>query len=97
MKELPVGPRERLFSIVEDTNFVALIASNQPLPLVANERCGRWYIPPWRHAESAYFKSTDGHIGQYAFSKKRLNLHLLDIIGKSNGLVSCRGGTQNGI
>ena len=90
MIELRTGPRERLHSIVEDANFIALIASDQYLPLVANERCGRWYIPPWRQAESAYFKSTDGHVGQYAFSKRRLNLHLLETIGKNNGLVLVR-------
>ena len=78
----------RLLSIVEDATYVGTIAESYPtLPLVANERCGRWYVPPGKQAVSAYFKSTDGHCGQYAFSKRRLNLHLLDVIGRNGGCV----------
>jgi tRNA A64-2'-O-ribosylphosphate transferase len=57
------------------------------LPLVANERCGSWYIPPERKTASAYFKSTDGHTGQWSFSTRRLNLHLLDLVGRHDGCV----------
>lgn len=57
------------------------------LPLVANERCGSWYIDPKRKAGSAYFKSTDGHTGQWKFSLRRLNLHLLELIGERGGWV----------
>lgn len=78
----------RLSSIYEDYLFVNQIASYFQLPLVANERCGSWYIPPERKAASVYFKSTDGHFGQWAFSKRRLNLHLIDLIIKSKGCVS---------
>jgi tRNA A64-2'-O-ribosylphosphate transferase len=52
---------------------------------VANERCGRWYIPPERIAESVYFKSTDGHTGQWGFSLRRLNLHIIDLVARSGG------------
>lgn len=57
----------------------------QRRPLVANERCGSWYIRPGMKGASAYFKSTDGHTGQWKFSTRRLNLHLLPIIERCDG------------
>lgn len=54
-------------------------------PLVANERCGSWYIRPGLKGASAYFKSTDGHTGQWKFSTRRLNLHLLPVIERCDG------------
>lgn len=36
---------------------------------------------------SAYFKSTDGHINHWAFSTRRLNLPMLDLLGHANGAV----------
>lgn len=56
-------------------------------PLVANERCGSWYIPPGKKDGSAYFKSTDGHERAWKFSTRRLNLHLIDMIEKNDGCV----------
>lgn len=75
----------RLTSIDQDALFVQQLASHVNLPLVTNERCGGWYVPPDKKAGSVYFKSTDGHFGQWTFSKRRLNLHLLDIINRSGG------------
>lgn len=77
----------RLRSIRQDARFVELVAAALGLPLVANERCGSWYIDPARKAASAYFKSTDGHTGQWKFSTRRLNLHLLELIGRHDGSV----------
>ncbi|KAL8796508.1 MAG: hypothetical protein Q9195_001182 [Heterodermia aff. obscurata] len=77
----------RLASIAHDSSFVCDLHSLFHLPLIANERCGSWYIPPAVKTASAYFKSTDGHTGQWAFSCRRLNLHLLDYIGKHNGCI----------
>ncbi|KAJ5382439.1 Initiator tRNA phosphoribosyl transferase [Penicillium concentricum] len=54
----------RLQSIKTDATFAQEVADHYGLPLVANERCGSWYIPPMAKAGSAYFKSTDGHTGQ---------------------------------
>ncbi|KAG8160089.1 hypothetical protein KVR01_010726 [Diaporthe batatas] len=59
----------------------------QRRPIVANERCGSWYIRPGLKGASAYFKSTDGHTGQWKFSTRRLNLHLLPIIEKCDGII----------
>ncbi|KAI4141673.1 MAG: hypothetical protein LQ341_003456, partial [Variospora aurantia] len=77
----------RLSSIYHDWLFVRQIAERYQLPLVANERCGSWYIPPDIKAGSAYFKSTDGHQGQWAFSTRRLNLQVLDIVEKHGGCI----------
>ncbi|KAL8936340.1 MAG: hypothetical protein Q9211_004237 [Gyalolechia sp. 1 TL-2023] len=77
----------RLASIDCDSIFVQKIAHHYKLPLVANERCGTWYIPPELKAGSAYFKSTDGHQGQWRFSSRRLNLQVLDIVGRNGGCI----------
>lgn len=82
----------RLRSILQDADFVQQIVhgvshNGSELPLIANERCGSWYIPPDRKAGSAYFKSTDGHFGQWDFSLRRLNLQVLGIVGKHGGAV----------
>ena len=78
----------RLSSIAHDAAFVQRVASTYPcLPLVANERCGSWYIPPSRLASGGYWKSTDGHHGEWAFSTRRLNTHILKLIGNGQGAV----------
>ncbi|RYP00060.1 hypothetical protein DL764_006610 [Monosporascus ibericus] len=88
-RNLSVG--NRLRSIREDAAFVAEVAAafgpGRPRPVVANERCGSWYVHPRSKAASAYFKSTDGHFGQWRFSARRLNLHLLDLVGERDGCV----------
>jgi hypothetical protein len=78
----------RLQSIETDATFAQEVADHYGLPLVANERCGSWYIPPTAKAGSAYFKSTDGHTGQWDFSFRRLNLQLLPLAKDHGGLVS---------
>ncbi|OAA61117.1 tRNA a64-2 -o-ribosylphosphate transferase [Niveomyces insectorum RCEF 264] len=85
----------RLRSIHHDAAFVAKVAAAyEGYPLVANERCGSWYLPPAlsSKAGSAYFKSTDGHTGQWKFSTRRLNLHLLPLLSSSRAEASAGGG-----
>ncbi|KIX10053.1 uncharacterized protein Z518_01134 [Rhinocladiella mackenziei CBS 650.93] len=77
----------RLHSILADAKFAKQVSEHYNLPLVANERCGSWYIDPTDKAGSAYFKSTDGHHGQWDFSLRRLNLQLLPILGSHGGAV----------
>ncbi|KAH8663950.1 initiator tRNA phosphoribosyl transferase [Xylariales sp. PMI_506] len=77
----------RLRSIKEDADFVRDVSSAFRRPLIANERCGSWYISPDTKAGSAYFKSTDGHTGQWKFSTRRLNLHLLRTIAEDDGCI----------
>ena len=94
----------RLRSICVDAEFARDVSQAFKLPLVPNERCGTWYVPPGGldvneatdpgrgKTTSAvptcvYFKSTDGHHGQWTISFRRLNLHLLDLVGKHGGCI----------
>ncbi|PNT73455.1 hypothetical protein BRADI_2g58742v3 [Brachypodium distachyon] len=77
-----------LRSVAEDAAFVAEIAALWPaLPLVANLRCGLWYTQPRTLAATCYFKSTDGHAGNWSFSTARLNLHLALLAGERGGCI----------
>ncbi|KAI0023589.1 initiator tRNA phosphoribosyl transferase [Xylariomycetidae sp. FL0641] len=87
LKRANLSITNRLRSVREDAAFVTEVAHALNRPLVANERCGSWYIHPAEKAGSAYFKSTDGHVGQWQFSTRRLNLQLLDLIGKHDGCI----------
>ncbi|KAI1215025.1 initiator tRNA phosphoribosyl transferase [Annulohypoxylon truncatum] len=87
LKRANLSITNRLRSIREDADFVSEVAAAFSRPLIANERCGSWYIPPETKAGSAYFKSTDGHTGQWRFSTRRLNLQLLSIIGNNDGCI----------
>ncbi|KAI8093707.1 tRNA A64-2'-O-ribosylphosphate transferase [Halteromyces radiatus] len=79
----------RLKSIQEDALFVDKVAHLYPhLALVANERCGSWYINPTKHkVHSVYFKSTDGHMGEWDFNVRRGNFHIIDIIAAHQGCI----------
>lgn len=79
--------QNRLRSIVADFEYVQTISETYNLPLIANERCGSWYIHPAIKSGSAYFKSTDGHHGQWSFSLRRLNLQILSIVGHHGGAI----------
>jgi len=86
-KKSSLSISNRLSSIAQDAAFVCQVAEAYDLPLVANERCGSWYIPPDQKAGSAYFKSTDGHVNQWSFSLRRLNTQVVDIIAKRGGCI----------
>lgn len=79
--------KNRLQSILYDAYFIDSTLDKFHLPLIPNERCGLWYIAPDKQRETSYFKSTDGHTGQWSFSLRRLNFHLLPLIGKSGGIA----------
>ncbi|KAL8728633.1 MAG: hypothetical protein Q9181_005283 [Wetmoreana brouardii] len=85
LKRSTLSITNRLSSVHQDSLFVQKVAKYYSLPLVANERCGSWYIPPQSKVGSAYFKSTDGHQGQWSFSTRRLNLQVLEIAGRYGG------------
>ncbi|KAK0383505.1 hypothetical protein NLU13_9416 [Sarocladium strictum] len=90
LKRSPLTVHNRLTSIASDAAFVATAAQSRRLkgrPLVANERCGSWYVPPEEKDGSAYFKSTDGHERAWKFSTRRLNLHLLKMIEEHDGII----------
>ncbi|KAK7421397.1 tRNA A64-2'-O-ribosylphosphate transferase [Neonectria punicea] len=88
LKRTTLCIHNRLTSIRADAAFVSdVAAAYAPRPLVANERCGSWYIPPANKAAGAYFKSTDGHERAWKFSTRRLNLHLIEMIEKNDGII----------
>ncbi|PBP15960.1 hypothetical protein BUE80_DR013306 [Diplocarpon rosae] len=87
LKKSTLSIRHRLESIQHDAAFARQVADAYARPLITNERCGSWYIDPAMKVGSAYFKSTDGHTGVWKFSARRLNLHLLEIIGKNDGCI----------
>ncbi|KZV88964.1 initiator tRNA phosphoribosyl transferase [Exidia glandulosa HHB12029] len=79
----------RLRSIAHDARFVSSVADAYPhYPLLPNLRCGAWYTDPAKAtSEPVYFKSTDGHHGQWAFNLRRANLHLLPLIAQHGGVI----------
>jgi tRNA A64-2'-O-ribosylphosphate transferase len=87
LKRSALSVHNRLTSIISDSDFVSSVAEAYQLPLVANERCGSWYIHPEKKIDGVYFKSTDGHMGQWSFSLRRLNLQLLDVVQKHRGAI----------
>ncbi|GAB0133805.1 hypothetical protein EsDP_00002200 [Epichloe bromicola] len=90
LKRSTLSIHNRLTSILADAQFVQLAASSAslaPRPLVANERCGSWYVPPGLKRASAYFKSTDGHERAWKFSTRRLNVHLIELVQKHDGII----------
>lgn len=75
-----------LASVLHDTQFVEEVADLFPgLPLLANLRCGLWYSPT--PAATCYFKSTDGHWGQWNFSTTRINLHVACEAASKGGVI----------
>ncbi|KAK4889013.1 tRNA A64-2'-O-ribosylphosphate transferase [Elasticomyces elasticus] len=87
LKRSNLSITNRLRSIKQDADFVLSVSEVYNLPLIANERCGSWYIPSDRKTGSAYFKSTDGHFGQWSFSLRRLNLQVLSIVEQHGGCI----------
>lgn len=92
LRQQSLSLKNRLQSIVHDAKFVESL----DLPvLVPNERCGLWYVATQKRTDSAYFKSTDGHMNEWAFSFRRLNLHLLPLLQKS-GTIAIVDSTRRG-
>ncbi|TLD23464.1 Eukaryotic peptide chain release factor subunit 1 [Venturia nashicola] len=87
LKRSTLSISNRLSSISDDAEFVCRVADAYGLPLIANERCGSWYIPPERKKASAYFKSTDGHNGEWSMSLRRLNTQVIEVINKESGCI----------
>ena len=88
---------KRIESLVYDAEYVRGCAEHLELPVIANQRCGNWYVPPDLLAQSCYFKSTDGHVNHWAFNHRRLNLHFLALVETHHGCIivdSTRGHKQ---
>ncbi|KAG6172843.1 hypothetical protein E4U51_006795 [Claviceps purpurea] len=97
LKRSTLSIHNRLTSIHSDAQFVLRAASSpslrgrasKPRPLVANQRCGSWYVLPGKTPQRAcaYFKSTDGHERAWKCSTRRLNMHLVDMIEEHDGII----------
>lgn len=73
-------------SVSDDAAFIDEVASlHSTLPVIANLRCGLWYVRDPQ--KTCYFKSTDGHNGNWAFSTTRLNLHVAEAAADQHGCV----------
>ncbi|RCK64453.1 tRNA A64-2'-O-ribosylphosphate transferase [Candida viswanathii] len=86
LKKSLLSLKNRLQSILHDYHFVQAVHQSLEYPLVANERCGLWYVPPKERQDTCYFKSTDGHTNVWTFSLRRHNLHLLPVIASAGGV-----------
>ncbi|GMH35991.1 hypothetical protein BSKO_03859 [Bryopsis sp. KO-2023] len=76
----------RMCSILEDVEFVdAVRVLYGGLPVLANLRCGAWYAPT--RDDCCYFKSTDGHHGNWSFSLVRLNLNVVEWCAAKGGCL----------
>ena len=86
LKKQESGLYNCINSVIEDVFFVKEIVNIYPsLTLVANLRCGLWYAPDC--AGTCYFKSTDGHYGNWGFSNIRLNLHIAHLAAQEGGCL----------
>ena len=98
-RKLAFRARHRLHSIDRDA---ANLKQNQcvaPLssyPIIPNKHCGAWYLssPAQDGVIAAHFKSTDGHVGTYNFSLKRLNLPLVQLLSVKGGCVLVDSSTR---
>jgi tRNA A64-2'-O-ribosylphosphate transferase len=88
--------RNRLLSIQYDVEtFVnPQLSRLSHYPVIANDRCGTWYhvsggaaTPTGGRKTCCYFKSTDGHVGSWNFSLKRLNLTVITSVSKAGGCM----------
>ena len=70
----------RLKSIYYDSRQVSELQQMIPnSEIIANLRCGKWYCSD-PNVKTCYFKSTDGHNGQWDFNTRRLNMNVLELI-----------------
>lgn len=77
--------RNHLLSILKDSQVPELIHQLLPkIKLFANLRNGLWYSNNF--SGTCYFKSTDGHDGNWNFSLNRLNLDVAKAASK-NGVI----------
>lgn len=81
--------KNRLQSIIYDKRYIRFTIELLHLqyPVIPNERCGLWYLPPEEYNQTCYFKSTDGHTNEWKFSFRRLNLHLIPTVEANDGII----------
>ncbi len=73
-------------SVSSDATFIDEVSGlHAGIPIVANLRCGLWYVRDPQ--TTCYFKSTDGHNGNWSFSTTRLNINLAECAANHGGAV----------
>ena len=76
--------KQRVYDVLaRESPHEATTQRMKSFPWLPNKSCGSWYLPPNELTTSTevYFKSSDGHItSRYAFSLKRLNLPLIELL-----------------
>ncbi|KAK9894753.1 initiator tRNA phosphoribosyl transferase, partial [Cystobasidium minutum MCA 4210] len=81
----------RLHSIALDSSLVKAVSDVYPdFAVVPNLRCGAWYVEPDGPRtvnRNVYFKSMDGHAGQWSFPLRRPNFPFLDVIMEHGGAI----------
>jgi tRNA A64-2'-O-ribosylphosphate transferase len=80
----------RLHSISSDSAFVRATAEayKHRFEVIPNQRCGTWYCDPSSSSSVyAYFKSTDGHTGNWGFNMRRSNLPFAEMAEKKGGVI----------
>eukprot|EP00756_Hemistasia_phaeocysticola_P059797 Hpha_TRINITY_DN36743_c0_g1::TRINITY_DN36743_c0_g1_i1::g.142152::m.142152/K15463/RIT1; tRNA A64-2'-O-ribosylphosphate transferase len=88
----------RLRSIYADGVWLQHVLRSlpSPPPVIANLRCGLWYLPPEEFTGGrCHFKSTDGHYGKWGFSLSRLNTGVLRVL-KTEGRAVIVDSTRKG-
>ncbi|CAG8661712.1 7719_t:CDS:2 [Acaulospora colombiana] len=77
----------RIQSIHEDSQFVTMIADQFPKYPMFGKILSYSVVQRLLEdrPEHVYFKSTDGHFGQWSFNLRRANLHLLPLICEHGG------------
>lgn len=84
--KLESGILNRIKSILDDHQWLqaSVLPLYQKLPVFTNLRAGTWYMDA---QHECYFKSTDGHVGTWAFSSGRLNLSIAAAAANHGGAV----------
>ena len=86
LKRASLGVFHCVHSVAMDTTFVAEQRRRfSSVPMFANLRAGAWYVD--EDVRECYFKSTDGHFGNWQFSATRLNAHVAREAARAGGCV----------
>jgi tRNA A64-2'-O-ribosylphosphate transferase len=86
LKRASLGVFHCVHSVAMDAAFVAEQRRRfSSVPMFANLRAGAWYVD--EDVRECYFKSTDGHFGNWQFSATRLNAHVAREAVRAGGCV----------
>ena len=99
VRQSQLSLHNRLLSIHDDSCFLSSLLSHYPpFPVLANLRCGAWYLRPRDSRPLAcpssssspsccYFKSSDSHCLHWTFSPTRCNAAVLLLAAERGGVL----------